>query len=80
MSIQHCFNCDRDIDTDYNAEHFEECKDSLQVLVETLTGKEFKPFTYGDNRKFNELKELRVKEEILPTEAYQISQGDKAYV
>lgn len=25
MSIMHCNNCDRDIDTDFNAEHFDEC-------------------------------------------------------
>lgn len=25
MSIQHCFNCDKDIDTDFDAEHFEGC-------------------------------------------------------
>lgn len=25
MSIEYCFKCDEYIDTDYNAEHFEEC-------------------------------------------------------
>ena len=25
MSIQHCENCNRNIDTDLEAEHFEEC-------------------------------------------------------
>lgn len=25
MSIQYCFNCDRYIDTDFDAEHFDEC-------------------------------------------------------
>ena len=28
MSIQYCFNCDRHIDTDYDVEHFDECKPS----------------------------------------------------
>lgn len=26
MSIQHCENCDQMIDTDFDAEHFEECE------------------------------------------------------
>jgi len=25
MSIQYCFNCDTYIDTDFDAEHFDEC-------------------------------------------------------
>jgi hypothetical protein len=25
MSIQYCHNCDKHIDTDYDAEHFEDC-------------------------------------------------------
>lgn len=33
MSIQHCFNCDTDIDTDTNAEHFEMCKDPAAVSL-----------------------------------------------
>lgn len=55
-------------------------KDSLHLLVEALTGKEFKLFEYGKNRKFNEFEELKVKEEILPLEAYQVALGDRAYV
>jgi len=26
MSMQYCENCDKQIDTDYDAEHFDECK------------------------------------------------------
>lgn len=43
MSIQHCFNCDRDIDTDYDVEHFETCGypewvcDSCGVKANRLT-------------------------------------------
>ena len=27
MSMQHCFHCDNDIDTDFDAEHFEVMED-----------------------------------------------------
>lgn len=30
MSIQHCFTCDRDIDTDFDSEHFEVCQEEQE--------------------------------------------------
>lgn len=34
MSIQHCFNCDREIDTDFDCEHFDVCgKEEIETIV-----------------------------------------------
>lgn len=38
MSIEHCKQCDRDVDTDYDSEHFDEeyngCRDTYQSKEE----------------------------------------------
>lgn len=34
MSIQHCFNCDREIDTDFDVEHFDMCgKEEIETIA-----------------------------------------------
>ncbi len=38
MSIQHCFNCDNDIDTDKDSEHFSICKDPAAVSLGSKGG------------------------------------------
>ncbi len=33
MSIVHCDHCDKNIDTDYDAEHFEDCSPELRITI-----------------------------------------------
>lgn len=57
MSIQYCFNCDRYIDTDFDAEHFDECgsddgcnedSDSMENFDENTHLESCASSTYGD--------------------------------
>ena len=58
MSIQYCFNCDNYIDTDFDAEHFDECgkdddgcnedSDPMENLDENTHLESCASSTYGD--------------------------------
>ena len=64
MSIEHCHQCDRDVDTDYDSEHFDEeyngCRDTYQFSRSTLYGLLRGMWQSTATAKATQNKELRV--------------------
>lgn len=57
MSVLYCDNCDEHIDTDFDAEHFDECKPSFKITWGTKAEKT-NPFHFWDYLRLNNFSAL----------------------